>query len=77
MATIPRINLVKLGQRMMSEAPGEKDDKLANDYSRVGELLILIGSPFNPRNFGELSDADQLVARTAATRFLQDVAEKG
>lgn len=57
--------LVSLGRFMITHAPRFVDDRISNDWARVGQLLTGLGMPFAPK-LREFSAQDQSVVRSAA-----------
>lgn len=46
--------LVRIGQKMMDQAPNEKDDKISNAYAKLGDALTHYGTTFSAKSMADL-----------------------
>ena len=66
--------LQHLGLQMMNESPKFKDDIMCNNYSRIGDMLTHIGTPYSSiRQFRDLSKTDLEVVRHAIVYFKENI----
>ena len=72
-----KLNYRKLGLMMMTEAASMEDNRLSNDFARVGEDLTSIGAPFNKiKKFNQLSNEQLKIVRDAYLYFKDKGLEK-
>lgn len=48
------LDLIRTGIRMQEIAPHEPDDVLSNNYAKLANELVALGSPFGPRNIQDI-----------------------